>query len=136
MTHWAEKYVGLAYDEAEFDCAELARRVQFSEFGKKIALPSARDYHGLQGLAKVNAQTAQIDRLKYDYARRITRRPREGDGVLLISRGRLKHIGIYCLTGGAAWVLHAASAQRQVVMTRVSDLENRGLLLEGYYEWI
>lgn len=125
MAHWSERYVGIPYAEA--DCAELAARVQREVFAREIHIPTERGC-GLRGL------TRQIERLKDDYAAR-TDSPTEGDGVLMVSRGRLEHIGIYCDIAGTAYVLHAMRSAGQVVLHRIRDLAHQGLAVEGYYAW-
>ncbi len=134
MGHWSDAYVGLAYIEGAFDCGELARTVRADVFGRAIDLPTERGYRGLTGVAKVKAMHAQIALCKDDYATP-TDRPEDGDGVLLVSRGRVDHIGIYCLIGGEGWVLHATSGADQVVRTRVRELALYGYAVEGYYQW-
>lgn len=136
MAHWSEKYVGMAYRAADFDCAALAKRVLHEQFQRDIALPAGRDYHDKQGIARLRAMSEQIVREQPDYARRLTRPPAEGDCVLLVSRARLTHIGVYCIVAGEPCVLHAASTQRQVVLTRVRELERHAMTVEGYYEWM
>jgi hypothetical protein len=133
--HWSQQYVGRIYIEGEFDCADLARVVHREQFGREIRLPAHRWHAGLAGAGRLRAMTAQIEALKDDYAVR-TLQPREGDGVLLIGRGHLDHIGIYCVIEGVPWVLHAASNARQVVLHRVRDLPAQGLTVEGFYRWI
>jgi hypothetical protein len=132
--HWSDRYVGLPYVEGEFDCADLARTVLAEVFGRDIRLPSERWYAGETGCGKVRAMAAQIDALKTDYAAP-TAAPTEGDGVLLIARARMCHIGLYCVIANEPWVLHAASHARQVVRTRVRELERLGYRVEGYYRW-
>lgn len=126
MRHWSERYVGMPYAEA--DCAELAARVQREVFGRVILLPSERR-PGLRGL------TRQIETLKGDYATR-TDSPADGDGVLMVSRGRIEHVGVYCEIGSAPYVLHAMRSAGQVVLHRARDLSHQGLTVEGYYQWL
>lgn len=129
MTHWSVRYVGRSYVEGTLDCAALAALVNREVFGREIALPAERSF-GLRGL------TRQIEALKDDYAAP-TDTPREGDGVLMVSRGRLEHIGVYCLIDGQPWVLHAHRGAGQVVLSRLRDLDNQGLKLAdpGFYRW-
>lgn len=134
MEHWSDRFVGVPYVEETFDCGELARTVRAEVFGQPIELPRERDYAGKRGVARVRAMRDQIAAHRDDYATP-TVTPCDGDGVLLQSRGRLDHIGLYCLIGGEAWVLHAAAGIDQVVRTRVRQLELSGYRLEGYYRW-
>jgi hypothetical protein len=124
--HWSARYVGLPYAEA--DCAALAARVQHEVFGRAILLPYQRE-PGLRGMS------AQIERLKADFAKRIEA-PIDGDAVLMQSRGRLDHIGIYCIIENEPWVLHSARNAGQAVLHRLRDLGTQGLTLEGYYRWV
>jgi hypothetical protein len=134
MAHWSDAYVGLPYVDGEFDCAELARTVQLEVFRRAIDLPTERQYLGLDGVAKVRAMNAQLAACRDDYGVQ-TSTPQEGDAVLIVSRGRLDHIGLYCLINGEAWVLHAASGINQVVRTRLRELPLYGYSLEGFYAW-
>lgn len=124
--HWAQQYVGQPYIEGEHDCAAFAARVQREVFRREIFLPTARA--GLRGNARM------IDTLAADYAVPTTT-PRDGDAVLMVSRGRLSHVGIYCLFGNVPYVLHAMKNAGMVVLHRIRDLDNQGLTLEGYYQW-
>ena len=47
-----ERYIGLPYDEAELDCADLAVLIQRELFGKEISLPGRRQ--------RMNAPAASI----------------------------------------------------------------------------
>jgi phosphatidylserine/phosphatidylglycerophosphate/cardiolipin synthase-like enzyme len=133
MQHWSQRYVGRPYIEGEFDCGELARTVQREVFGREIALPTERGYMGKKGAEKFRAMAAQIDTEKTRIAER-TEAPQEGDAVLLVARGYLQHVGVYCLIG-EPWVLHAADTARQVLLARVRELAAKGLRVEGYYRW-
>lgn len=132
--HWSDPYVGRLYVDVEFDCAELARTAQAEVFGRMIRLPTERLYQGLTGVAKVRAMHNQLSACRDDYAIP-TDTPAEGDAVLIVSRGRLDHIGLYCMIAGEPWVLHAAAGIDQVVRTRLRHLELYGYRLEGFYKW-
>jgi len=133
--HWAEQYVGIPCgSEAGFDCADLAALVQRECFENDIHLPRDRTYRERKGHAKFKAMKQQIEVLKDSYAHR-TDAPIEGDPVLLKTKGYFQHIGVFCLIAGEPWILHAADGAQQVVLTRMRDLEIRGLFVEGYYKW-
>lgn len=123
--HWSEQYVGLPYSTA--DCAALAARIQREIFSREIFLPHDRA-PGLRGM------TTQIERLKGDYAIP-TDAPIEGDAVLMMSRGKLEHIGTYCVIGNEPWVLHSMRNAGQTVLHRLRDLKTQGIRVEGYYRW-
>lgn len=134
MGHWSDRYVGRPYGEG-FDCAELARLVNREVFGRDILLPASRWHAGLTGAARLRAMRRQIAACTDDCARR-TEAPAEGDGVLILARGRPTHIGLYCLIAGVPWVLHAAQGPGQVVRTRLRDMARLGWPVEGYYQWL
>jgi hypothetical protein len=125
MTHWAQQYVGTPY--SEHDCAQLAVRVLHEQFGRTINLPTER-------AANVRGISQQIDTLHDDYATPVTL-PMEGDAVLMIGRGRLNHIGIYCEINGEAWVLHAVRNAGHACLHKLHNLGGIGLEVEGFYRW-
>lgn len=126
-SHWSDRYVGQPYVPDEKDCGYYAELVQREVFGHELRLPSERAY-GLRGKSK------QIESLKLDYGVP-THTPQDGDGVLMIGRGKLSHVGVYCLIEGVAWVLHAARNAGQVVRHRLRELPLQGLNVEGFYRW-
>ena len=125
MAHWSETYIGTPYSEA--DCAGLAVRVQAEVFKRRINLPSER----AEGLRQLSCQ---ITTLQEDFANP-TYTPVEGDAVLMIGRGRINHIGIYCLIDGVPFVLHAMRNAGTTCLHRLRELKNIGLQLEGFYTW-
>lgn len=128
MAHWAEHYVGEPYIDGDNDCASFAERVQAEVFEREIDLPSDRA-HGMRG------QSRQLTDLKADYGVAVDQ-PMEGDAVLMIGRGRLNHVGVFCVIGGVPHVLHAMKSARQVCLHRIRDLQQQGLTVGGYYQWI
>jgi len=128
--HWSERYLNPVrpYIEDEKDCGYYAELVQREVFGREVHLPTDRA-HGLRGKSK------QIESLKFDYGVP-TDAPQDGDGVLMVGRGRLEHIGVYCLIDDAAYVLHAMKRVGQVVRHRLRELPAQGLTVEGFYRWI
>jgi hypothetical protein len=125
--HWSERYVGQRYVKDSMDCAGWAARILAEQFGKRLELPSER----AQGLRPRSRQIAE----QRDHFAARTEHPAEGDGVLMLSRGNLWHIGIYAVIAGEGWVVHAMEGFGQVVCHRVRQLELQGLKLEGYYRW-
>ena len=97
MRHWAERYVGLPYDQ--YDCAALCVKVMDEVFGREILFPVDRP----EGIREVSKK---IDHGKHDYGIP-TNNPEEGDAILMYSRGRINHIGIICFINDQVWVLHA-----------------------------
>jgi len=128
MQHWTEQYVGKPYVEGQNDCASFAARVQAEVFHRAITLPGERA-PGMRG------QSGQILAHKNDHGIPVEI-PMEGDAVLMIGRGRLNHIGVYTVIHGVPYVLHAMKSARQVCLHRIRDLQQQGLAVEGYYQWI
>ena len=126
MAHWSDKFVGLPYDEKAFDCAGLAERVRLEVFGQELHLPSERR-PGPFG------RSAQISQNIDDFAVQ-TFTPADGDGVLLLIKGRLQHVGMYCDIAGEPWVLHNNTGLG-VTRRRVRDLGKWGYKIEGFYKW-
>lgn len=128
-----ERYVGLPYVPGEFDCADLAERVQRELFGRTIRLPKDRNRPtDLRGMVR------EIERLAPSVARERPEyeQPETGDGVLLCV-GRLPvHIGIWFRLPAEDWVLHNDREARQSVLTRWRDLRLAGFTVGGIYEWI
>ena len=124
--HWSAGYVGLPYVRGEFDCAGLVERVLTEVFGRQVSLPKERAAH-------VVGLSVQIAEHRSEFARRIDS-PSEGDGVLMVGRGRINHIGVFCRID-ESYVLHNMRNAGQVCLHRVRDLERYGLFIEGYYRW-
>lgn len=121
-----ERYVGLPYDEAELDCADLAVMIQRELFNKEISLPGRRQ--------RMNAPAASINRYSGELATRIEREQlRDGD-VIVFKDGTL-HIGTVFLLSGKAWVLHTTTTGGYSLLQPLSDLPGYGLRIEGYYRW-
>lgn len=127
MMHWAEQYVGQPYIEDENDCAAFVERVLREQYGREVRFPAehAKGYR---------AQARQIQSLKDEYAYR-TDAPQEGDGVLMLGRARMNHIGLYCAIDGAGYVLHAMEGIGEVALHPLRDLPDYGLEVEGIYRW-
>lgn len=124
--HWANRYVGKPYAEA--DCAELAMLVRENQFDHAVSLPTEREPSPF-------ALSSLISRNQQDYAERVEQ-PHEGDAVMMRSRGRLNHIGIYCELGGQGYVLHALKNAGQACLHRLDDIERHNLQIEGFYRWL
>lgn len=125
--HWSAAYVGLPYMKDQFDCAGLVERVLREVFARELALPKER-------AADVAGLSVQIAAHRREFARRCDS-PAEGDGVLMIGRGRVNHIGLWCFID-ESYVLHNMRNAGQVCLHRVRELDRYGLFVEGYYRWI
>ena len=126
MSHWSDSYLGLPWIEGKFDCADLTTKIQLEVFGKTIKLPTS---HGESHFGR--AATIAVHKDVYVEPIEI---PEDGDGVLLLARGRIQHIGTYCLIDGEPWVLHnqqGAGTHR----LRLRDLKKWHYTVEGFYRW-
>lgn len=127
-SHWSERYVGLAYVPGTLDCARLVERVLQEQFGRRdIHLPAPEHPDNL-------AEGALVRDVLEDYVVRIEQ-PEEGDGVLMMARGRPSHIGIFCLIGHRRYVLHALRQSGRVCLHTPAALARMWLPVEGYYRW-
>ena len=126
MVHWSDKYIGRAYIAREYDCAVMCEHVAFDEFDRILNLPADR-------AMGVEASVHQLDGLLEDFGAP-AETPAEGDAVLLFSRGRRRHIGIYCLIDGEPYVLHNLE-KAGVCRHLIRHLVNIGMGVEGYYQW-
>lgn len=125
--HPAELYVGLAYDEATFDCADLVVLVQRALFGRVVQLPNGRP-RGARGQLAIGT-------LSQAFAAR-TDTPADGDLVLMLEHGRPAHVGTYFRLAHEGWVLHTCARSTCSVLHRVRDLAAWGAPIEGYYRWV
>ncbi len=127
--HWAEAYVGRAYIEGRFDCADLVVLVMRERFGVDLVLPA----HA----AGVRARDAQIAALEGRFAAPADE-PREGDAVLMRAAGRKRalghHIGVWC-EPGVPHVLHCLKGIG-VCLHPLRALHLHGLEAAGAYRWL
>jgi len=125
-----ERFCGIPYDEAAFDCADLVVHVQQQLFGRAIALPGSRP-HGQAG-------QAALGELSRAYAVPREGTPVDGDLVLMLDHGQQRpgHAGIYFFLAFEGWVLHSNERNGCSVLHRVRELPGMGLRIEGYYAWV
>ena len=125
--HWSDKYLGLEFVPGTFDCVSLVEKVRREVFNQNIAMPSERE----------NSPFWRNSTIRSNMERFVapTKNPVDGDAVLLLVRGRIQHVGIYCLIQGEAWVLHIIEKMASHRI-RVRELVSRGYRIEGYYRWI
>lgn len=132
--HWSARYIGRPYIRDRFECRDLAELVNREVFGRAIRLPAERPYQGADGHERFRLMTGHLAAVKDDYGVP-TLEPQEGDAVVLLTRGRPSHLGVYCSIDGEAWVLHCAANARQVVLHRIRELYLQGMAVEGFYRW-
>lgn len=126
MAHWSDRYLGIPY--AALNCAELVEKVQLEQFGRRIRFPKPERQN-------VFHYSAAIVSSSRDFAEPVEV-PSDGCAVLLFARGRIAHVGLYCLIGRESFLLHADSrfgSSCRIPMSRVQAPLYR---LEGYYAWL
>lgn len=132
MLKKAETYVGTPYLEGEFDCADLAAKVQWEVFGRLVSLPvHRRRPRGALGQAR------EIHALQGDLADPIDT-PVTGCGVMMTEPSGLVlrwHIGTVFVANGEVWVLHNSFLMGSACLQRLTHLQRMGARLEGFYAW-
>lgn len=127
--HWAERYVGMAFIEDVFDCADLVALVRLDRFGHTVSFPGREP--GLRG------KDAQIAVVSAAYCRP-TDAPREGDLVLMRAAGRRAslghHVGVWCDVAGEPHVLHC-QAGVGTCLHPIRGLPARGLEVRETLAW-
>lgn len=124
-----DRFCGMAYSEASFDCADFVALVQAELFDRAVRMPGARP-RGVEG-------QAAIGELSMAYATP-TPTPHDGDLVLMIEHGqkRAGHAGVYFRLAHEGWVLHLPDKPSGSVLHRIRNLPDYGLKLEGTYAWV
>jgi hypothetical protein len=127
-SHWSDEYLrrGLKYQAGVFECTGLVEMMRREVFGHALALPT--------GSLVATERSTLIARHMTDFVVP-TNDPQDGDGVLLMSRGRSQHIGLYCQIAGEGWVIHNLH-HWNVTRHRVRELRKWHMTIEGYYQWI
>ena len=104
--HWALAYLAREVPDADGACADLVRDVMAERFGREIALPPPA--------AGVRGRDAQIAAAAAELGVPVAH-PREGDVVVMRSRGRRRalghHVGVWCELAARPHVLHALKGQ-------------------------
>ena len=130
--HWSLRWLGRAWVEGRYECADFAGDVLATEFGRAIHLP--RPAPGVRARDRAVADGIAAGEL----ARALApgEAPREGDGVLMRAAARRlgHHVGIWCAPEGRPSVLHmmAGIGSR---LDAIADLPVRRLALVGIWRW-
>lgn len=122
--HWHERFLDIPH--SQLDCGELVEKVLREQFGRVVSFPKKErnDLFHRAGLIAAHRD---------EYARRTTA-PTDGCGVMMLARGRMGHMGLYCAID-QGYILHSDSNFGKSVCMPI----NRILTLyriEGFYEWI
>lgn len=125
MTHWSDGYIGIAH--ATLDCAELVERVLREQLGRDLHFPRRANDNMFHRSALLTAHAQ-------DFARPIAA-PVDGCGVMFLVRGRMAHVGLYCLIGREGYVLHSDSAFGSSTRIAIRNMAPPRYRIEGFYEW-
>lgn len=127
MTHWTDAYIGKPYQEGTYDCAHLLVDVQVNVFHRRVNIPVERAQH-------IFLTARKIDEHRETYLEPITEEEsQEGDVILMVSRGRLSHIGVLAVIDGIKYVLHNLKSSGNVALHKLRDLDKYALTLNGFY---
>lgn len=124
--HWARNYVGTPWAR-EATCWDFFRRVQADVFG--IAVPEIHtEAFDVRHLARIFA--AHPERARWRPVAIEGRR--EGDGLLMASRGKPWHVGIWTEVDGGR-VLHCPEGG--AVLQRLADVRRCGWPVIEFYRF-
>lgn len=127
--HWTDTYVGMEYIPREQDCAQLVQLVNREVFDRELPIPSERETHFIRQTLQINQAIEKlVEEIDLTQAK-------DGDVVLMISRGRLSHTGVFARIHGTDYVLHNLKSHGCVLLHKISALEKFGLKFEGVYRF-
>jgi hypothetical protein len=125
MAHWTERYLGIPH--AELDCGQFVELVLREQFGRDVRFPR-RQHDDLEHRSSLIVEHAA------EFAAPIDA-PIDGCGVLMWSRGRRAHIGVYVVIAGIAYILHSDQPTGGSVLSPLHRLP-AWYRIEGYYAWL
>lgn len=124
MAHWSDGYIDIPH--TQLDCGELVERVLREQLG--------RDYHfPRKESSDLFHRAGLITRHASDFAEPIAE-PYDGCGVMIMSRGRLAHIGLYCAID-QGYVLHSDSAFGASTRIPINRMVPPRYRIQGFYAW-
>ena len=112
MNHWAEQYIGDAYDAQTHDCWAFCRRVWSEQFGMTVPVVTV-SAHNLRAITR--AFSRHEERALWA----AVEVPQEGDAVLLAHSTYASHIGIWVTADGGG-VLHCQHPSGVVFSSRAA----------------
>lgn len=120
--HWSDKFLGLDYDEENFDCATLAVAAA-REIGINATLPTytLRD----------SKSHSIITEHKESYAV-AAEGPTEGHPVIMFKDGKPAHIGV-CVNINQEWYILHNVEKMGVIRQPIYLLIEK---IEGFYQWL
>lgn len=124
MAHWSDGYINIPHDRE--DCGELVERALREQLGRNYHFPrkeSGNLFHRA-GLITKHAR---------DFADPIDE-PHDGCGVLILSRGRMAHIGLYCAID-QGYVLHSNAIFGSSTRDPINRMVPPVYRIQGFYAW-
>lgn len=125
MAHWSDGYINIPH--TRLDCGELVEKVLREQLGRVVHFPRKER-------VDVFHRAGLITRHATDFARRIDK-PVDGCGVMIMARGRLAHIGLYCAID-QGYVLHSDSHFGSSMRTKINMMVPPVYRIEGFYAWL
>jgi hypothetical protein len=122
--HWAERFVGIQYEE--MNCAEFVEHVLREQFQINFKFPQSR--------GSLFAETQQIKENLSVFTER-TESPKDGDLVLMHGKRLMCHVGLYVKIGMTAYVLHSEGRVKTSALHRMKDIIQYGYSVAGFYKW-
>ena len=126
MAHWSDGYIDIPH--ATLDCGELVEKVLREQFGRDFHFPRRERDNLFHRSELITAHSR-------DFAVPIAA-PVDGCGVMFIARGRLAHIGLYCVIGSVGYVLHSDSHFGSSTRMPIARMGRPLYRIEGFYDWI
>lgn len=124
MAHWSDGYIDIPH--SRLDCAELVQLVLREQFGRCYEFPKKES----QDLFH---RAALITKHARDFAEPIDQ-PHDGCGVLMLSRGRMAHVGLYCAID-QGYVLHSDAAFGSSTRIPINRMVPPRYRIKGFYAW-
>lgn len=128
MFHWSEEYL-LNGQVGKLNCAEFVEFLLNDRFKRKVQFPQTQSGGNIFGMTREIVEN--IPKFVGDK----TNTPKDGDLVIMNAKRISTHVGVYIEIDGIGFVLHTFYRSRSVLRTRLKDLHQVGLELQGVYQW-
>lgn len=126
MAHWSDGYIDVPY--AVENCAALVERVRREVWGSRVRFPRPTRASVLHYGALLTARAR-------DFATPIAT-PHDGCAVIVLARGRLAHLGLYCELPDQPYLLHSDNTFGASVRIPMSRVCRPRFTIEGFYAWL
>lgn len=126
MAHWSDGYIDIPHDSE--DCGQLVERALREQHGKNVRFPQRQRDDLFHRAALIKQHAAE-------FAYPIPA-PVDGCGVLMLARGRMAHIGLYCEIDFQGYVLHSDSLFGTSTRMPISRMVPPFYRIQGFYGWL